>query len=207
MTKLKIGLLGGTFDPVHNGHLYVASYLREKLGLDQVYLVTAGSPPHKVANVLGAEHRHEMVEAACQGLEGIVASSVELDNGFSYTVDTIRHLRENHPAGADNIELTFITSSEYVDPDNRHHILTWKDAQELLSLVNLVVTPRGAQDTAATRAWADSLGLESVQVVDLPPMHVTSMMVKNALKEGKDLGDMVPAAIAGLIKQRGYYRG
>ncbi len=206
MSKIKIGLLGGTFDPVHNGHLYVAQFLRQKLNLDYVYMVTAGSPPHKVANVLGAEHRHHMVEAACEGVDGVVASSVELDNGFSYTIDTVRHLLKNHPAGEDNIELTFITSSEYVDPDNRHHILTWKEAQELLSLVNLVVTPRGSQDAATTADWASALGLDSVHVVDLPPMHVTSLMVKTALREGRCLDDMVPAAVAQLIKSRGFYR-
>ncbi|MBK7747900.1 MAG: nicotinate (nicotinamide) nucleotide adenylyltransferase [Candidatus Obscuribacter sp.] len=206
MSKIKIGLLGGTFDPVHNGHLYVAQFLRQKLNLDQVYLVTAGSPPHKVANVLGAEHRHNMVEVACQGVDGVVASSVELDNGFSYTIDTIRHLRQHHPAGEDNIELTFITSSEYVDPDNPHHILTWKEAAQLLSLVKLVVTPRGSQDAATTANWAQALGLDSVEVVDLPPMHVTSLMVKNALREGHSLEGMVPEAIARLIKSRGYYR-
>ncbi|MBX9941664.1 MAG: nicotinate-nicotinamide nucleotide adenylyltransferase [Candidatus Obscuribacterales bacterium] len=204
--KIRIGVLGGTFDPIHNGHLHVARHLREKLALDEVHLVTAARPPHKLANVLGAANRHEMVELACAEEEGLIASAIELENGFSFTVDTIRHMRANHPAGADNLELFFITSAEYVDPENPHHILTWTDAEEFLSLVTLVVTPRGHCDESKTRTWVEALGLEGVRVEDVPAMHVTSGMVKKALREGDHSDHMMPEAVARLIKTRGYYR-
>lgn len=207
MNKIRIGLLGGTFDPVHNGHLHVARHMRRKLSLDQVHLVTAYKPPHKVSGVLGAEHRHEMVQAACASEEGLFASAIELEQGFSFTIDTVRYLRANHPAGADNLELYFITSAEYVDPNNPHNLLTWMDARELFSLVKFVVTPRGGTDVAGTQAWVDSLGLTDVAMVeDVPPLHVTSGVVKRALVGGQSVDAMLPARVAELIRTRGYYR-
>ena len=200
-----IGLLGGTFDPVHWGHIRVAENVAEKLGMSQVKLVTAARPPHKLNGVSNAEGRHEMVEAAVQGRSGLEACRLELDLGISYTIDMVKHLISELPDGR-NTKFSFITSAEYVDPENPHHILTWTEAEEFLSLVTLVVTPRGHCDENKTRAWVEALGLEGVRVEDVPALHVTSGMVKKALREG-DLSDhMMPEAVARLIKTRGYYR-
>ena len=110
MKTTRIALLGGTFDPVHNGHIHVARYIRQKLGFDEVHLVTAYKPPHKQFNVSDARMRHAMVEAACRGEEGVFANSIELDNQYSYTIETVRHLLKHHPAENGPLELAFITN-------------------------------------------------------------------------------------------------
>lgn len=208
--KIRIALLGGTFDPVHNGHLHVARHLRQKLGFDEVHLVTAYKPPHKQSNVLDAGLRHDMVTLACQSEEGIVASSLEIDNHYSYTIETVRHMLA-HPeqfgaAAGDTLEISFITSAEYMDPDYAHNILHWKDAAELLSLIDLVVTTRGENGAERTREWVQRLGLKRAIVEDIPPIPVTSGVVKKALGAGESIDGLVPAQVAGLIHQRGIYR-
>lgn len=208
--NIRIALLGGTFDPVHNGHLYVARHLRQKLGFDEVHLVTAYKPPHKQSNVLDAVLRHEMVTLACQNEEGIVASSLEIDNHYSYTIETVRHMLA-HPeqfgaAAEDTLEISFITSAEYMDPDYAHNILHWKDAAELLSLIDLVVTTRGENGAQRTREWVERLGLKRAFVEDIPPIPVTSGMVKKALGVTESIDGLVPAQVAGFIHQRGIYR-
>ncbi|MBK7839942.1 MAG: adenylyltransferase/cytidyltransferase family protein [Candidatus Obscuribacter sp.] len=94
METLHVGVLGGTFDPVHNGHIFVAEYVRTHLGLDRVYFVTAKLPPHKSHHMADAEVRHAMVEAAVKDKPHLVPCRLELDRaGTSYTVDTFRRLQ------------------------------------------------------------------------------------------------------------------
>lgn len=210
--KIRIALLGGTFDPVHNGHLHVARHLRKKLGFDEVHLVTAYKPPHKQSNVSDAGLRHDMVTLACQGEEnvGIVASSLEIDNHYSFTIETVRHMLahpENYGAAAgDTLEISFITSAEYMDPDYAHNILHWKEAEELLSLIDLVVTTRGENGIERTTEWVERLGLKRASVHEIPPIPVTSWVVKKALGAGESIDALVPAQVAGFIHQRGIYR-
>ncbi len=201
-----IGILGGTFDPVTEGHLYIARTVGRMLGLDKVLLVTAGNPPHKLRDVLDAELRHEMVEVAVHGNVGIEASRLELDHGVSYTIDAVKALRRILPAGGRNTRISFITSAEYLNPENPSNFRTWKGVDELITMIDLVVTPRGWMTAKVAADWAKMLGLNNVKIVDAPPMPVSSGMVKSALREGQTIDHMVPRAVAELIKTHGYYR-
>jgi nicotinate-nucleotide adenylyltransferase len=201
-----IGILGGTFDPVTEGHLYIARTVGSMLGLDRVLLVTAGNPPHKVRNVLDAELRHEMVEVAVHGNTGLEASRLELDHGVSYTIDAVKALLKSLPGGGIGTKISFITSAEYLNPENPSNIRTWKGVDELLTLINLVVTPRGWMTSDVAEKWAEELNITNVQIVDVPVYSVSSGMVKDALRDGQEIDTMVPRAVADLIKTRGYYR-
>lgn len=204
---LKVGLLGGTFDPVHNGHIFVAKHIRRACSLDQVHLVTAGNPPHKLHQVTDAEVRQALVEAACEGEDGIFANRIELDRpGYTYTIDTIRHLKEVYADSPFDVQLSFITSAEYLDPANPHHIRKWKEADELLTMIELIVTTRGQYTLEQTRLWAEHHNLPAAKVIEIPTLPVTSFVVKTAIRAGESILSLVPARVAQLIADMPHYR-
>lgn len=206
MSQNHIGLLGGTFDPVHKGHLDVADFVAGELGMSHVKLVTAARPPHKLSGVLAAEARHEMVEAAVVGRAGLEACRLELDHGISYTIDLVKHLIGQHPAGSD-IRYSFITSVEYLNPDNPSNLTTWKGVGELLSLIEMVVTTRGSMGVALAEKWAAQLKLPNIRIIEIPVIAVSSGVVKDALRSGASIDHLVPSGVAELIRERGHYRG
>ena len=216
MTKIKVGVLGGTFDPVHNGHLLVAQKALELLKLSQVYLVTAKSPPHKASYLACAEHRHSLVEKAVQstGVKELVASRLELDRpGTSFTVDTVRAIKqeiESRHEGS-QCEVFLITSAEYLEQGKAgvHFLGDWEGADELFRLAHLVVTPRRQITVAIASEWAESLLARGarVTVLDLQSPPISSLLIKRRLKAGEPIADMVPAAVEAHIKQFSLYQG
>ncbi|MDD5435661.1 MAG: nicotinate-nucleotide adenylyltransferase [Nitrospira sp.] len=132
----RIGIFGGTFNPVHLGHLSIAGEIKERLSLDLVIFIPTGNPPHKaMTEVISAEHRLRMVELAIAPYSFFKASSIEAErNGFSYSIDTIYALKKEM---GDSAEFYFIIGIDaFVEID------TWKKAEELLALCNFVVIPR-----------------------------------------------------------------
>ena len=115
----RVGLIGGTFDPIHNGHVLLALFTRETLALDEVVFIPAADPPHKNSTHAQADQRMDMVEMAIAGVDGFSASRIELDRpGKSYTVDTLRQLHADHPQsaffliiGSDNVCLLYTSPS------------------------------------------------------------------------------------------------
>lgn len=203
METMHVGILGGTFDPVHNGHIYVAEYVRQNLGLERVYFVTAKAPPHKSHHIADAEVRHAMVEAAVKDMPHLVPCRLELDrDGTSYTVDTFRQLQAL--LGAD-VRLYLIISAEYLNPDSPSWLKNWEEAAELFKLCRVVVTPRRHMDASMARAWAALLPEADIIVVDLPSPAVSSLMVKRQLKKQLPIDDLVPPAVAQLIIQKSIY--
>lgn len=203
METMHVGVLGGTFDPVHNGHIYVAEYVRTNLGLDRVYFVTAKSPPHKSHHLADAEMRHAMVEAAIKDKPHLVPCRLELDRaGTSYTVDTFRQLQASlGPA----VRLNLIISAEYLNPDSPSWLKNWEEAAELFKLCRIVVTPRRHMDAAIASAWAALLPEADIIIVDLTSPAVSSLMVKMQLKNQLPIDDLVPPAVAQLMHQTGIY--
>lgn len=191
----RIGVLGGTFDPVHIGHLVTAVEVRAALGLDVVLLVVANVPWQKVGQraVSRAEDRLAVVQAAVAGLEGVEASRIEVDRGGeSYTVDTMAELARADP-GAD---LLLIIGS-----DVAAELHTWVRVDELRSLCRLVVVDRpGAASTAAvpTEGW------RRTDVV-VPHLEVSSTDLRARVAEGRPIDVLVPPAAVHEIRQRGLY--
>ncbi len=200
-----IGILGGTFDIVHNGHLDVAKFVAEQLGLDKVLFVTAGKPPHKQSGVLDSEVRHELVEGAVEGVPGLEASRIELDlPGLSYTYRTIVQLSEMLAEQSDgDIAITFILSAEYLDPANPSNVTTWDEAEAFLARVQLAVVPRGKYTAELARQWAGELKLTNVRIFDQQISSLSSGIVRDAIKGGLSIDDLVPAKVAELVKRHG----
>jgi nicotinate-nucleotide adenylyltransferase len=200
-----VGILGGTFDIVHNGHLEVAKFVAKAIGLDKVLFVTAGTPPHKQSKVLDSEVRHELVETAVEGCEGLEASRIELDlPGLSYTHRTIAQLKAMlfSQAGCD-VAISFILSAEYLDPANPSNVTLWEEASAFLSEVQLAVVPRGKYTAELARQWANELNLTNVYIFDQPISNLSSGIVRDAIKQGLPIDGLVPAKVAELVKLHG----
>ncbi|HEY6085123.1 MAG TPA: nicotinate-nucleotide adenylyltransferase [Nitrospira sp.] len=162
---MRLGLLGGTFNPIHNGHLAIARHTREALGLDRILLIPTGDPPHKPDDILApAKDRYEMVKLAAQQEPGLAVSDIEIRRvGKSYTVDTIHSLIEQY---GNETELFFI-----IGIDAFLEFPSWKHPEELLRSCNFVVVSRP--------------GSTFTPLVRMPPL--ASIMAASPSTCGKDL--------------------
>jgi nicotinate-nucleotide adenylyltransferase len=194
-----VGVLGGTFNPPHVGHLACARAARAALGLDVVLLVTALRSPHKeVASDPGAEVRYELCRAAVAGEPGLGVSRVELERpGPSYTVDTLRAMHSERP----DSELTLI-----VGGDMAADLPTWREPAAMLDLAQLAVAERAG---SARDLIAERLALlaepDRVTYLDMPRVDVSSSMVRERVARGESIDGLVPDAVARLIAERGLY--
>ena len=189
----RIGVLGGTFDPPHLGHLAVALEVRHRLRLSVVLLVVANDPWQKSAlhPVTPAPVRLEMVRAAVSGLEGIEASSLEIDRGGeSYMADTLAELDSMHP-GAD---LMLVVGS-----DIAQGLDTWKRPAELRELATTVVVDR------AGRAGGRPPLRWPAMVVEGPALDISSCDIRARFADGRPVEALVPRAVADVVRARGLY--
>jgi nicotinate-nucleotide adenylyltransferase len=198
-----IGILGGTFNPPHVGHVAVAVYAREQLGLERVLLMPAAIPPHKgPGQDPGAEHRLRMCELAVADVAGVEACGLELDRGgMSYTVDTLQSIHESHPQA----QLTFV-----VGADTASTLASWREPARLLDLARLAVATRTGTDREAVRATVASILGERaadgrLDYLEMGPVEVSSSLVRTRAAEHAPLEDLVGVAVAGYIEQQGLY--
>lgn len=188
----RIGVFGGTFDPIHVGHLVTAVNVRHALALDCVLLVVANDPWQKATlPVTPAPHRLAMVEAAVAGVDGIQASSIEIERGgVSYTADTLADLHRAHPGA----ELYVILGS-----DAAASLATWERIDEVLAAGRLVVVTRPGPDDAGPPPHGDHL------VVEVPRLEVSSTDLRARFVDGRPLEWLVPEPVVHVIRQRGLY--
>ena len=196
---MKLGVLGGTFNPPHIGHLVCAQEAHDQLGLDRVVLMPAGVPPHKqVESDPGAEARYALCEAAVVGDERFVVSRMELDRaGRSFTVDTLKSLHDHSPQD----DITFIAGG-----DMARSLPSWHEPEALLSLATLAVAERAADKRdAISAAIAPLAGSERVRFFDMPRIDVSSSLVRERVASGRPIRYLVPDAVAAAIAQNGWY--
>jgi nicotinate-nucleotide adenylyltransferase len=200
--KVKIGILGGTFDPVHIGHLAVANEARARLGLFQVVFVPAGQPWLKAAVAISdAGHRLGMVRLAIAGMPYLRSSTMELDReGPTYTIDTIRDLKKERGG---NVELFFI-----IGWDNLLDLPRWHRPQELVSLCRLVAVPRvGIPVPDLDELEKEVPGLSSkVVMLDKPEIDISASVIRERAGCGLPIDHLVPPAVASYIKRNGLYK-
>lgn len=195
MEVRRLGVMGGTFDPIHTGHVSVATALLDLFGLDRVLLVPAGRPWQK-EGYSGAEDRWTMTVLAAAENPRFAASRMEIDRkGPTYTVDTLAILRDFHGPEA---ELFFIAGVDAVLT-----LGTWHRADGLAALAEVIAVPRPGFDAAAIRP-AD--GWPVVHVADVPEVEVSSTEVRRRVREGLPVDGLVPASVAAYIAERGLYR-
>ncbi len=199
---MKLGVLGGTFNPPHIGHLVCAQAAHDQLGLDRVVLMPAGQPPHKaIAADPGADARHELCRLAIDGDERFAVSRLELDRpGRSWTVDTLKALHDESPQD----DLIFI-----VGGDMARSLPTWREPEAVLELATLAVAERAGAEREDIRGELRALPTargERVRFFDMPRVDVSSSLVRERVATGRPIRYLVPDAVAEAIAQNGWYR-
>jgi nicotinate-nucleotide adenylyltransferase len=192
----KVGVMGGTFDPIHHGHLVAAEEARHAFDLERVLFVPVGDPWQKAdQDVSPASDRLEMVGRAIADNDAFEISRVDVDrNGPTYTIDTLRSLAEQRPGA----ELYFITGADAI-----LEILTWKDPQDALRLATFVAVTRPGHDLAGLR----KLGIEErVVLLEIPALAISSTDIRARVAEGRPIRYLVPAPVEEYIRERGLYR-
>lgn len=190
---LRLGVLGGTFDPPHLGHLIVARDAAEGLGLDRVFLVLAARPPHKSRATVPAELRLEMLEAALAGDPVLVASDVETRRaGPSYMVDTLGELHAQYP-GAELVLL--------IGVDQWRQFGGWKDPQEIARLATVAVMAREGEDPSAVDPGVDIPSSE----VPVTRIDVSATDVRTRARRGRSIRHLVPEPVRGIIEREALY--
>ncbi|NPA39036.1 MAG: nicotinate-nucleotide adenylyltransferase [Thermodesulfobacteria bacterium] len=198
----KLGILGGTFDPPHYGHLRIAEEVRESLGLEKVFFIPAGLPPHKKNfKISKFEHRFNMVKLAIKNNPYFEVIDIEKDLIPSYTVNTLKLLNEEFP----QTEFFFI-----VGIDSFLNISTWWNYEEILNYTNLVVVPRKGHKpiTEEAKNLAKKLfpkRFEKVIFLDVEGLQVSASKVRELVKRGKSIRYLVPEEVRHYIKEKGLY--
>jgi nicotinate-nucleotide adenylyltransferase len=197
---MRIGLLGGTFNPPHVGHLVCAQEAWAQLGLDRVLLVPVHTPPHKEAlSDPGVEHRVALCEAAVGHDARLGVARVEADvPGPSYTVDTLKRLHDARPED----QLTFI-----VGGDMAHSLPRWREPEAMLALAELGVAERQGvgRDDILDALSGLSGAAERLRFFDMPRIDVSSTMIRDRIAAGAPVRYLVPDAVAGYIAREGLY--
>jgi nicotinate-nucleotide adenylyltransferase len=197
---LRVGILGGAFNPPHVGHLVCAQEAVVQLGLDRVTFVPTGRPPHReIEQDPGAEARAEMCEAAIVDDERFTMSRIELEReGPSYTVDTLRALHEASP----DDELFLVLGG-----DQAAALPKWRAPEEVLRLATVAAVERiGWSRNAIIIKLGRLQGAQGVRLLDMPLIQVSSSMVRHRLADGKPINYLVPERVIEYIEEKGLYR-
>jgi nicotinate-nucleotide adenylyltransferase len=196
---VRLGLLGGTFNPPHLGHLVCAQEAFVQLRLDRVVFIPVFEPPHKdVEAEPGVDHRIELCRRAVAGDPRFDVSRIEADvPGRSYTVDTLRRLHDSRPED----ELTFI-----VGGDMAHALPTWHEPEAVLSLATLGVAEReGVGRADIVERLSGLAGADRIDFFDMPRLDISSSMIRRRVAQGRPITYLVPDAVADYIAAEGLY--
>ena len=198
---MRLGLLGGTFDPVHYGHLILAECCREELQLDEVWFIPTGNPPHKVASGISpGKHRCEMLELATAGIPEFVVSRIEHDKtNTTYTVDTLQQLVSEDPER----ELFFIMGG-----DSLLDLKTWRQPDRIAELATIVAVNRGRDVLPGRKRLVSELGqtvVDRVQYVQVPAIDLSSSEIRQRVSSCMSIRFRVPRAVEVYIQENELY--
>jgi nicotinate-nucleotide adenylyltransferase len=194
----RLGVMGGTFDPIHHGHLLTAEEAAVQFGLDEVVFVPTGRPWMKEArDVSPAEHRYLMTVVATASNPRFSVSRVEIDReGPTYTVDTLRSIGD----AAGDAELFFVTGA-----DAMLEIFHWKDPEEILSLAHFIAATRPGYDLTRFESEAPTRH-PNVSVMNIPALAISSTDIRARVHEGRPIRYLVPEGVKSYIEKAGLYR-
>ena len=197
---MRIGIMGGTFDPIHHGHLFVAEEARVMFALQRILFIPNGNPPHKKEYALTpADRRYAMVEIATQQNPAFVCSPLELNRvGRSYTVDTLLLLREEYP----DAELFYITGVDAVAD-----ILTWKRHDEVIRLATFIAATRPGYTTAHLRERLPADYLERILPLDSTALGISSTDIRARVARRLPIRYLTPDGVVEYIETHFLYAG
>lgn len=188
---MKIGILGGTFNPIHNGHLILAGECLKKLGLEKVIFIPTSLAPHKDnSDVIPATDRLTMIKIALAANFNFTVSDIEITRGGnSYTIDTIRELKTRYPED----ELYFIAGSDLLK-----YLDDWKDLEEIIKMVKFIVATRPDYPLESIPAYIQTLAIDAADI--------SGYRIRQLIKEGKAFQDLLPPAVFEYISKKGLYK-
>lgn len=191
----RTGLFGGTFDPIHYGHLLAAEAAREAAKLEEVWFIPTSIPPHKAHPGADAEARRSMLEAALADCPGFRVNDIELTReGVSYTIDTVNALLERHP----DRSFYWIVGS-----DMARDLPNWRQAQELADKVTFICLER--PDEPAAEAELPVYVRRKLLRASMPPIGLSSTDIRRRRKEGRSIRFMTPDSVYEWIRRNGLY--
>jgi nicotinate-nucleotide adenylyltransferase len=188
---MRIGILGGTFDPVHNGHLYLAKKACQRLKLSKILFIPTYIPPHKKhVKVTQARHRYDMLKLAISGNRKFKLSNMEIKRkGRSYSVETLRRLKKKYGS---SVELFFITGSDSLKELNK-----WKNLKEILKLCKFVVVER-----PGFKAWKIP---ESLIFIKINAKDISATDIRARIKAGRPLTAIIPTKVIRYVRRNKLY--
>ncbi len=196
----RLGIMGGTFDPIHHGHLVAAEAAFDRLSLDVVVFMPAGSPAFKQnKRVSSGEHRYAMTLLATSDNPHFMASRFEVDrDGITYTADTLERLRSIYP---NNVEFYFITGADAIA-----EVVTWRDAGTIAQLAHLVGATRPGYDLERAReAFAQAPYRFDVTYLEIPALAISSSYLRERVGAGQSLRYLTPDPVTGYIHKHELY--
>lgn len=195
----RIGIMGGTFDPLHWAHLIIAEESREKFNLGKVIFIPAGQPPHKLTYpVSDAEHRYAMTLLGTASNPYFEVSRLEIErSGPSYSVDTIREIKGIYGR---KTEIYFI-----VGADEILEIESWHEADQLPKLTRFIVAPRPGFDLTALEQHLPLKFLKSIEILPIAPVDISATNLRTRIATGKTIRYLVPEEVEQYIRKHGLY--
>jgi nicotinate-nucleotide adenylyltransferase len=198
----RIGIMGGTFDPIHFGHLVLAETVRESMKLDRILFIPTGDPPHKQDQpVTSAAQRMEMVKLAIDDNGDFLCSDMEVKRpGYSYTVDTLERLREEY---GDGCQLFFITGADAII-----EILSWKNVERISKLCTFVAAARPGINQEKLSDFLEDLPeylYNKIHVTQVPALQISSTAIREKSTVGKTIRYLLPDKVERYIRENGLY--
>ena len=196
----KLGIMGGTFNPIHNAHLQLAKAALEEYDLDRVMFLPNYQPPHKECDMMAdAGLRYQMIEAAIAGEERFFVSDFEINKGgLSYTVDTLIAFEQMYP----DYELYFI-----IGGDSLNDFMKWREPLEIAKRCILLVYARDGIDPAhQIKLLSDTIGAR-IYEIHAPAMDISSSHIRSSIGKGKPVDNLVPERVLDIIKTNNLYKG
>ncbi len=185
----KIGIYGGSFDPIHLGHIGIIKYVLTQKKLDKLIVVPVGNPSHR-EGLISSRMRLEMAEAACRKIEGAEVSDIEIrEAGTSYTYETLMKLKEVYP------EAEFY---EIIGEDSADYLHEWKEYDKLIEEAKFIVLRR--------RGWEYTPIHPNIEVAESPIFPYSSTQVRNAIRDGRDISSMITPEVAAIIRKYSLYK-
>jgi len=203
---LKIGIMGGTFNPIHHGHLVAAEEALSQFKLDKVIFIPSGDPPHKnFREEEIAEHRYLMTVIGTSANKNFFVSRMEIDRkGKTYTIDTIRELKKIY---GEKARLYFITGADAI-----LEILTWKKTEEILQLCRFIAATRPGYNISKIQELKEELlnktknNAEKISVMEVPALAISSSDIRKRVREGRPIDYLVPEGVSNYILKHGLYK-
>lgn len=202
-SKMKIGILGGTFDPIHYAHLATAEFIRDKYSLDKIFFIPTGNPPHKLGIKTDKYDRYNMVLLATSSNKNFLVSNVEIErNERTYTIDTLKYLKETYK----NTEIYFITGADAICD-----IEKWKDVENIFDLATFIAAARpGINQLVAQEKIEQLIKKYKANIISVyvPSLDISSTYIREQLKDGRSVRYLVPETVENyLYKNKLYEQG